>query len=36
MRYSIRLTAFVSLLALASFAHAQNANLLWYDKPATD
>ena len=35
MRHSIRLTAAV-LLAFATFAHAQNANILWYDKPATD
>ena len=31
-----RLTAVAGLFALASFAQAQNANLLWYDKPATD
>ena len=36
MRHSIRLTAVAGLLALASFAQAQTANLLWYDKPATD
>ncbi len=36
MRHSIRLAAVAVLFAFASFAHAQNANLLWYDKPATD
>jgi len=36
MRQSIRLTAVTGLLALASLAHAQNSNVLWYDKPATD
>ncbi|HEU5134257.1 MAG TPA: glycoside hydrolase family 95 protein, partial [Steroidobacteraceae bacterium] len=30
------LTAVVALMSLASLTHAQNANLLWYDKPATD
>ncbi len=35
MRHSIRLTAAAGLLALAAFAHADNA-VLWYDKPATD
>ena len=36
MHDSIRLTAVTGLLAFASFAQAQNANLLWYAKPATD
>ena len=36
MRDSIRLAAFTGLFVFASFAHAQNAKLLWYDKPATD
>src|SRR6188768_2103092 len=36
MRHWIRLTAVAGLFAFASFAHAQNANLLWYDKPATE
>ena len=31
-----RLTVVAAFLALASCAHAQNANALWYDKPATD
>ena len=36
MRHSICLAAVAGLFAFASFAHAQNANLLWYDKSATD
>jgi alpha-L-fucosidase 2 len=36
MRHSTRLAAVAGLLAFAATAQAQNANLLWYDKPATD
>jgi alpha-L-fucosidase 2 len=36
MRHTTRLTVVAGLLALASVAHAQNANLLWYEQPATD
>jgi alpha-L-fucosidase 2 len=31
-----RLTAVAGLLALASFAHADGNNVLWYEQPATD
>ncbi len=30
------LTVVAAALSLASFAHSQNANVLWYDTPATD
>jgi alpha-L-fucosidase 2 len=36
MRHSTRLTAVAGLIALGSFAQAQNANVLWYAQPATD
>ena len=36
MRQAIQLSALCLFVALGSFAHAQTANVLWYEQPAAD